>query len=52
MTLFGVLFTIYLTWLERYVLLAVCAWCLASAVIMSLLMVLTLGPAVDAMMGE
>ena len=41
--LFGVLFSIYLTYLELAVILAVCAWCLTSAVIMAALLVLTTG---------
>jgi uncharacterized membrane protein len=38
MTLFGTLFSLYLTFLEPFVIKAVCAWCLASAVIMTLLL--------------
>lgn len=34
---FGVLFSIYLTFLEPFVIGATCAWCLASAVIMTLI---------------
>lgn len=34
----GVLFSIYLTWLELFVIRAVCLWCLSSAVIMTLIM--------------
>ncbi|MCL4489297.1 MAG: hypothetical protein M1570_14375 [Chloroflexi bacterium] len=37
---FGVLFSLYLTFLEPFVIGAVCAWCLSSAVIMTALMVL------------
>lgn len=40
MTAFGVLFSVYLTYLELFVIYAVCMWCLASAVIMTLLMLL------------
>lgn len=36
--LFGVLFSIYLTFLEPFVIGATCAWCLSSAVIMTLLL--------------
>lgn len=36
----GVLFSIYLTFLEPFVIGATCAWCLSSAVIMTLLLVL------------
>jgi uncharacterized membrane protein len=38
MTGAGVLFSIYLTYLEPFVIRAVCAWCLTSAVIMALLL--------------
>jgi uncharacterized membrane protein len=43
--LFGVLFSMYLTYLELAVILAVCMWCLTSAVIMALLLMLAVGPA-------
>jgi uncharacterized membrane protein/thiol-disulfide isomerase/thioredoxin len=36
-TLFGLLFSIYLTFLEPFVIGATCAWCLASAVLMTAL---------------
>jgi uncharacterized membrane protein len=42
MALFGTVFSIYLTYLELFVIKAVCIWCLSSAVIMALLMLLTL----------
>ncbi len=42
MALFGTLFSIYLTYLELYVIHAVCIWCLSSAVIITLLMLLGL----------
>lgn len=45
LTLFGVLFSIYLTYLEPFVIGAVCIWCVSSAVIMTLLMLLSLHPA-------
>jgi uncharacterized membrane protein len=38
MTVVGVLFSIYLTWVELFVIRAVCLWCLSSAVIMMALM--------------
>ena len=41
MTVFGVVFSVYLTWLELFVIRAVCIWCLTSAVIMALLMLLS-----------
>lgn len=47
-TLFGVLFSLYLTYLEPFVIRAVCIWCLISAVIITLLLLLSLDPAVQA----
>jgi uncharacterized membrane protein len=38
LALFGVLFMIYLTFLEPFVIGATCAWCLTSAVIMTLIL--------------
>ena len=45
MAAFGVLYSIYLTYLEIFVIRAVCMWCLSSAVIITLLMLLSLGSA-------
>ncbi len=42
-TLFGMLFSIYLTFLEPFVIGATCMWCLSSAVIMTILFLLTAG---------
>jgi len=47
-TLFGTLFSIYLTFLEPFVIGATCAWCLTSAVVMTLLMLLAARPAFGA----
>jgi uncharacterized membrane protein/glutaredoxin len=44
LTVFGVLFSLYLTFLEPFVIKAVCIWCLTSAVIMTVLMLLSLRP--------
>jgi uncharacterized membrane protein len=44
MALFGMLFSIYLTYLELFVIHAVCIWCLSSAVIITALMLLNLPP--------
>jgi uncharacterized membrane protein len=44
MALFGTLFSIYLTYLEPFVIRAVCIWCLSSAVIITLLLVLSVKP--------
>ena len=46
MTVFGVLFSIYLTYLEPFVIGAVCAWCLTSAVVMTLLLLVSVETAV------
>jgi uncharacterized membrane protein len=46
-SLFGVFFSIYLTYLELAVILAICIWCLTSAVIMALLLFLTTRSALD-----
>jgi len=40
--LLGVLFSLYLTYLELFVILAVCVWCVASALIMTALFVLSI----------
>ncbi len=45
LTVFGTLFSIYLTFLEPFVIGATCAWCLTSAVIMTILAVLMARPA-------
>ena len=42
-TLFGLLFSIYLTFLEPFVIGATCIWCLSSAVIMTILFLLAAG---------
>jgi uncharacterized membrane protein len=45
MTAIGTIFSIYLTFLEPFVIGATCAWCLTSAIIMTILMLLTVSPA-------
>jgi uncharacterized membrane protein len=47
MSAFGVLFSIYLTYLEIFVILAVCIWCLSSALIITLLLLASLPEAVN-----
>jgi uncharacterized membrane protein len=42
--IFGVSFSIYLTFLEPFVIGATCLWCLSSATIMGLILPLTTGP--------
>jgi uncharacterized membrane protein len=44
MTLFGTLFSIYLTFLEPFVIGATCAWCLTSAMVMTALLWLSVAP--------
>ncbi|GAB4530121.1 MAG: vitamin K epoxide reductase family protein [Anaerolineae bacterium] len=44
MTLFGTLFSMYLTFLEPFVIGATCAWCLISAIVMTALLALTARP--------
>jgi uncharacterized membrane protein len=52
MALFGVLFTIYLTYLELAIIHAVCIWCLSNAVLMALVLAISAAPATDAMLVE
>jgi uncharacterized membrane protein len=52
MALFGTIFSIYLTYLELYVIKAVCIWCISSAVIISLLLLLSLDSALRALTPE
>jgi uncharacterized membrane protein len=47
LTLFGTLFSIYLTWLELFAIHAICAWCLGSAAIATALMLLVVTPTTD-----
>jgi uncharacterized membrane protein len=47
MAIFAVVFSMYLTYLEPFVIKAVCAWCLASAVIVTLLLLLGTPPVVQ-----
>jgi len=42
MAVFGVLFSIYLTFLEPFVIGATCAWCLTSAILITTLMLLSM----------
>jgi uncharacterized membrane protein len=45
MALFGVVFSLYLTYLEPFVIKAVCIWCISSAVIITILMLLSVNQA-------
>jgi uncharacterized membrane protein len=47
MAFFAVLFSLYLTYLEPFIIRAVCIWCLTSAVIVTILLFLGTGPAVQ-----
>ena len=49
MALFGTLYSIYLTYIEIWVIEAVCMWCLSSAVLITLLMLLSIRPAQEAL---
>ncbi len=46
---FGTLFSIYLTYLEPFVIHAVCMWCISSAIIMTLILLLSTTPALQAL---
>jgi len=48
LALFGTLLSLYLTFLEPFVIKAVYVWCLTSAVIITLLMLLSLGASLQA----
>jgi uncharacterized membrane protein len=50
LALLGTLFSIYLTFLEPFVIGATCAWCLTSAVLMTVLMLLSAGEAGTALL--
>lgn len=52
MALFGVIFSIYLTYLELFIIKAVCIWCLSSAFLMAAALALAVGPAVAALVPE
>jgi len=45
MALFGTIFSVYLTYLEIFVIKAVCIWCISSAIIIALLLLLSLDSA-------
>ena len=46
MAFFAVIFSLYLTYLEPFVIKAVCIWCLTSAIIVTILLILGTPPAV------
>jgi uncharacterized membrane protein len=47
LALIGTLFSLYLTYLEPFVIQAVCLWCLFSAIVLSLLLLSSLRPALN-----
>jgi uncharacterized membrane protein len=49
MAFLGTLFSLYLTFLELFVIRAVCLWCLSSAVLITLLMLISLSPVRDSL---
>ena len=49
MAWFGILFSIYLTFLEPFVIGATCVWCITSAIVMTLIFWASTGPALDAL---
>ena len=49
MSAFGLLFSIYLTFLEPFIIGATCAWCVTSAILMTVLFWLSLAPAKTAL---
>ena len=51
LALFGVLFSLYLTYLEPFVIGAVCAWCLTSATIITILLLAVTGPGQSVLAG-
>jgi uncharacterized membrane protein len=48
MAWFGILFSIYLTFLEPFVIGATCIWCITQAIVMTLMLWVTTGPAKQA----
>jgi uncharacterized membrane protein len=49
MSWFGILFSIYLTFLEAFVIGATCVWCISSALLITLLLWSSTGPALQAL---
>jgi uncharacterized membrane protein len=52
MTILAVAFSLYLTFLELFVIKAVCAWCLTSAVVITLVMLLSMPAAIASFVAE
>jgi len=51
MTFFGTIFSAYLTYLEPYVIKAVCIWCITSSILITLLLLLSIHPALHSLIG-
>jgi uncharacterized membrane protein len=52
MAFFGTIFSAYLTYLEPFVIKAVCIWCVTSAILITLIMLASLQPALQAIATE
>jgi len=52
MAFFGTLFSLYLTYLEPFVIKAVCAWCLTSAILITLLLLINVSPVLQEIQGS
>ena len=52
MTFFGTIFSAYLTYLEPFVIKAVCIWCITSSFLMTLLLLLSIHPALRSLLGD
>lgn len=52
MAWFGVLFSIYLTFLEPFVIGATCAWCITSAIVMTLILLASTEPALQTLSSD
>ena len=52
MTFCGTIFSAYLTYLEPFVIKAVCIWCITSSILITLLLLLSIRPALGGLMGD
>jgi uncharacterized membrane protein len=52
MAILAVAFSVYLTFLEPFVIKAVCIWCLTSAVVITLVMLLSMPAAIASFVAE
>lgn len=51
MAFFGTIFSVYLTYLEPFVIKAVCIWCITSSILINLLLLLSIRPALQSLLG-